>query len=453
MHILLTSSYLLHIFARAGGGGSGGGSGGGGGGSIVIAIGYLPTHFVTRLCMQHASRRTSIIIGSIVGAIVTLPFAFLNFFIMLGVGIGAVCGVQSGLKDWLGKLKNRVTGGKQKLALAASKDPAWQEQAIDKRVSQVFYDYQKDWSKFKVAPMESYLEQRYYQHVQLMMMALYEMGRTNIVDNPQLLSAQPIAVNDYADNDTDALGVLIKAKANDQLLDFRNNQIIYTDTSKFEEIWWFDRRDDTWDLMRIDQATAEGSLRDVTLERFAESHGMFYSLDWGWLLLPLRGRLFSKASFKGSNVNNHVIGKWGEQIVQMYTYAPSRNAAEMYLVAQLTLPKSYGGILIRRKQAGWLQRSLFQYVPSYRRISMEWPDFNKRYEVWATDADKVTSFELLNPKFMANLYDKQLPFNIEVVDNVIYMYASLLNLGVAGSRQRYEETLGVLQAAYKELYM
>jgi hypothetical protein len=162
-------------------------------------------------------------------------------------------------------------------------------------------------------------------------------------------------------------------------------------------------------------------------------------------------------AFKNSDVNNHVIGNWNGLIVQLYTYIPQKRSKDNYLIAQITLPKSYGGIIIKRK-SDWKQRDIFSnfsiFTPKgYRKITMEWPDFNKRYTVYATDMDKVTSFELLNPKFMADLYDKTLPVSIEVVDNVVYLYAPTTGLPVTGTQPRYKEMLEVLQAAFKELRM
>jgi len=379
--------------ARAGGGGSGSGGGGGGGG-IIAAIGYVPAHFVTRWCMQHTSRRVAIIVGGAVALIVSVPTFWVGLLFGMLVSIGAVVGVHSGLNDWLGKLKRKFATGKKMLDFAASKDPAWREDAVRQRVSDVFYAYQQDWSAGNVQHMQSYLEPRYYQHAQLMMAALQEMGRQNVVRVPRLISANPVDVIDSAIDDQDSLSMDIQAVADDQLIDVVTGKVLYIDGSKFEELWWFDRNGHTWDLMRIDQATANGQLRDVALERFAASNGMFYSLDWGWLLLPQRGQLFGKASFKNSDVNNHVIGEWNGRIVQLYTFAPARGNAENYLVAQIVLPKSYGGIIIKRSSGRW--SNLFA-PRGYQKVSMEWPDFNKRYAVFATDMDKVTSFELLTP--------------------------------------------------------
>jgi hypothetical protein len=173
---------------------------------------------------------------------------------------------------------------------------------------------------------------------------------------------------------------------------------------------------------------------------FAQENGMFYSLDWGWLLLPKRGQLFSKSSFVNSDINNHVIGQWNGIIVQLYTYRPNKQTNVNYQIAQITLPKSYGGILIKRK-------GLLNFAPSgYQKVSYEWPDFNKRYAVFATDADKVTSFELLNPKFMADLYDRDLKVEIEVVDNIVYLYSK-----VGLQENHYPDMLEILRQAFREL--
>jgi hypothetical protein len=203
--------------------------------------------------------------------------------------------------------------------------------------------------------------------------------------------------------------------------------------------------------MAIEQTTADARAADSSLQRFAEAHGMFYSLDWGRLLLPQHGQLFSTATFTRSDVNNHVIGMWGDQIVQLYTYSPLRVTNESYLIAQIALPKSYDGIIIKRSN-GW--RSWGWTAPrGYQAISMEWPDFNKCYKVYATDIDQVTSFELLNPKFMADLYDKALSFSRDVIDNVVDLYARLGMGETMAAQQRYDVALEVLQAAYEELYM
>ena len=49
---------------------------------------------------------------------------------------------------------------------------------------------------------------------------------------------------------------------------------------------------------------------------------------------------------------------------------------------------------------------------------------------------------------MAWLYDQDIKINIEVVDNVVYLYAKL-----SQEEQRYAEMLEILKRSHKELKM
>jgi hypothetical protein len=443
LYLLANLPPLSHIIARGGGGGSGGGGGGGGGG--IAMLGYFPAYYSTQWLNKHADRGVAIIGGSFVGLLIAVLFGFLGIGVGIIVGIGAIIGVYSGINSLHSRLLRRSKTAKQQLSFAANNDPMWQETELQARVQAVFTDFQNDWSSFNLEHMRSYTTPRYYGHMELMLSAMYQMGRRNEVASPTILSTQVVNIDDQVQNDQDNFDIYIQAKANDSLLDTSQNKTIYTDKNSFEELWHFVRQDNTWLLDGISQATANALLKSVQMQAFAQKNGMYYSLDMGWLLLPQRGQLFSKASFKNSDVNNHVIGNWGGRIVQLYTYIPAKNNAQNYLIGQLALPKSYGGIIIKRRT-----RLSFFTRPwhGYQKISFEWPDFNKRFDVYATDADKVTSFELLNPAFMADLYDRNLQVNIEVVDNVVYLYS-----GITKAENRYADMLDVLKKAYKELYM
>jgi hypothetical protein len=449
--------YVFHVFqmvvpnlefiARAGGGGSGGGggvSGHGGGVGGVAAIGYLPVHYVTAWCYKRFSFAAAVLAGSIVGVVVTALFALTGSWLTLLVGGGAAAGVYGGLHNWLARAVGLARGNKKHLEAAASKDPAWHEPALKTRIAQVFTDFQQDWTTFNLEHIRGYVTDRYYQHVSLMLAALKIQGRQNIVGDPQLRSTQVVTFDDRLDDTQDTFVALIDAKANDVLMDTQNNLAIYTDKSTFNEYWHFQRQGNQWYLDQISQATADPSLARRSLETFAQQNDMYYSLDWGWLLLPQRGQLFGQANFKNSDINNHVIGSWSGIVVQLYTYVPlKKQPSNHYLIAQIALPKSYGGIIIKRRGAwGFLSRA----PRGYQKVSFEWPDFNKRYSVYTTDYDRLTSFELLNPKFMADLYDKNLGINIEVVDNIVYLYAK-----VNQAETRYADMLDILKQAFKEL--
>jgi hypothetical protein len=177
---------------------------------------------------------------------------------------------------------------------------------------------------------------------------------------------------------------------------------------------------------------------------------MFYSLDMGWLFMPKNGLLFRNGKFGKSDINNHVIGLYNNSLTQLYTYSDNvSNDPNIYAVAQINLPKSYGGILVRPK-GNIFQRGIFDGVPNnYTKYTFEWPDFNDRYEVFATDADRLASFELINPGFMAYLYDNDPKAVLEVADNTVYIYKKVQY----ASPQDYEIFMTILMKSFKELQL
>lgn len=447
--ISILSSPAVGYFARAGGGGSGGGgSGGGSGGGLLAFIGYLPSYYTAKACDKRGLERPA---GYVLGTLAGLPIAALVFiiskYLALYVFAFAVAGAYSGMNNLHAKLLKRRNKSKAAMQIAANADPYWQSEFITSRVKEVFMMYQMDWSKFDTAHMQTYMTSRYVYHANLLMKALYQMGRSNIVSDIKIMDQFVVDIKDSVYNDQDSFSVYIKAKSKDILLETATNTILYDDSMPFEEIWHFKRLNDTWVLDGISQLTESKKLVRM-LRTFAEQNNMYYSPDMGRLLLPKRGMLFGKANFKKSDINNHVIGEWGGLLVQLYTYIPAKNNRDKsdsveYLVGQMNLPKTYGGIIIKRRdKPSWLSAK----PKGYQKISFEWPDFNKRYDVYATDMDKVTSFELLNPSFMAELYDSDLKVKIEVVDSIVYLYCNINK-----NSRDYSTMLRILQRSYAEL--
>lgn len=442
MHITLLTLQAVDLIARAGGGGSSSGGSGGGGG--IFALGYLASYYPTSYLNKRVSRRAALLVGIAVTVLMLGGLFGLSPGIAIGMGVAGAVGVYSALHNMLGRMLNRAKKTKQQVDMAAATDPVWQEARIKERVSAVFQRYQYDWSNFDFDSMKTYLKPDYAEHMRLVLTALWQMGRRNVVSSPVMLSGEVIAATDADDDDHDYFEFYIQAQADDVLQDSKTGAVINRDTSTFEEIWQLDREGDDWFLQGIKQVTEAKQTLDPTLEAFAKTNGMYYSPDWGRLLLPQRGQLFGKAQLSRSDINNHVIGEWNGLIVQLYTYVPlpALDRADNYLIAQINLPKSYGGIIVRRRSGFGLWRSK---PNGYQELSLEWPDFNKRYQVLATDINLATSFELLNPGFMARLYDMDLKVDIEVVDNLVYLHSLVRGTG------RYPEMLTVLQMAYKEL--
>lgn len=411
----------LDITARAGGGGSGG-SGSGGGDSIIVLVGYLPMHFLTSFLRRKTYTSNFWIVAQITGWLICATYSFLLFHIgPIGffIATAAVLGTGSGLYAWFSKLRRskKVT---QELKQAELLDPTWSESAILARSKEVFLQYQADWSTKDWRRMAAYMTPNYYRHAIYMIHALEQAKRTNKVNDPIIIENVITNMYDASDDTKDKITVGIKARANDHLIDTITGEIIYKDTSEFTEYWTFLRQNDTWLLDGIEQATQSRLKTNTVLQSFARSKGFFYSLDWGWLLIPVQGSLFGKAKFGTSDINNHVIGLYKDKyILQLYTYDPVPNYKGSYLVAQTNVPKNYGRIVVRRKN----NFALFSTPKGVRKILTEWNDFNKRYEVYASNSEGATSFELLHPVFMERL--EALPFevNIEVVDNVVYLYS------------------------------
>lgn len=437
---------FLGHFARGGGGGSSSGGGGAGAGGIIVAFGYLPMHYVGMLLRKRLANTRFWIAAQIAGWVLCGIFA--GACLLLGslgflVALGALAGMGAGLYNWFSKLK-RGKKATQKLQTAAMLDPAWDEQAILARTKELFDAYQKDWSARTWEKMAAYMTPHYYQHASLMIAALIQAKRINQVDTPWIKQSMIVDLSDQEDNNSDTVKVGLTAQADDKLINELTGEVIYKDGSEFTEYWRLKRQGNTWLLDGIDQATQAGWKKDFELERFALENGFFYSLDYGWLLIPSRGQIFNTARFGTSDINNHIIGVYNEYLLQLYTYDPVPGRAGSYLIAQTNVPKSYGNIVVRRKHL-----TNFIKPRGLQKISMEWGDFNKKYEVFASSAEGVTSFELLHPAFMVKL--EALPFevNIEVVDNVVYLYSNQPTDKVPSVR--YRQMLDILREAYKQM--
>lgn len=400
---------LLEIMARAGGGGSGGG--GGGAGIIVLPV---------------------IIVGVVV--------------------------------SWW-KRKKRIKKAKASLRHAQSKDPSWSDEVIRHRASEVFFAFQNDWSQFNTENMKTYLTPRYHYHMSLVMAALWQMHRRNEMLGVTLESVTLFDVHDNADNELDRFTVEVKASAMDNLVDTKTGKLLHGASPAFEELWHFEREGHTWMLDGITQINRDNlvvrydPVVDKKYADFAKHNDFFYNADFGWLLMPLHGMLFSAASYGRSDINHHVIGLYHKIVVQFFEYVPlinskatlgdhfrhlyrRRNTLTKYTIAHTALPKDYGNILVERRRP----LAFFAFSPqgNMRRIALEWPRFNKLFDVYTTDADRVASLELLHPAFMEQLAHLKFRVNIEVVGTDLYLYST-------DGKANYQEMLGLLKKAFKEM--
>lgn len=444
---LVELSYSYILFASAGGGGSGGGGSSGGVGYGLILIGYLPMFILG----DYFRKREKVDTGNFITWPVAIIYSILLIAIFKGYGfimaIGAVLGTGSGLYGWLSKLR-RNKNAENKLQVASSTDASWKKNTLEPFTKQVFERFQYDWSRNDIEPMKNYLTPRYLQHIQLMILALTQASRVNRMSNVEVTYQNIQTVNDASDNNQDSFVMGFEASATDELLDTRTNSSIYTRKASFIEFWQFVKSGQTWLLDGITPATANLGSENSTIKQFAERSSLYYSLDWGWLLLPQRGQIFNKGKFGVSDINNHVIGMYNNHLIQIYTFCPNpaNKPNDQYLIAQMILPKSYGDIVVRHK-LGFFANLLRVNVKGLKKIETEWPDFNKKYEVYASMGEGATSFELLHPAFMEVLEAQGFEINLEVVDNMVYFYSLPKKL----QPENYPKFLTILQEAFKQM--
>ena len=437
---------IMPLLARAGGGGSssGGGSGGGGIFALPAVVAAGVAGFVRS---KTGSKAAGVAVGMAGGTAVSLLYLWGGTFAFIVAMISTVIGAFGGAwADKLGRFRKGSAAAQRSVQQAAASDAVWSPERLTEYAASIFGKFQHDWQQMNVASIRTYTTQRYANHISLMLYALQQMGRTNQMSNIRIKEIIITSAHDDANDQQDRVSFGILAQANDQLIDTTSGDVLTATTEEFGEQWNFMRHENTWLLDSIDQATEEESMLVRSLRQFAADNRMYFSPDWGNLLLPTRGQLF-KVGFKNADINNHIIGFWtGDLLVQLYTYRTKEDeSGDQYVVGQINLPKSYGGILVERR--GKLLSRL-KAPRGYNKVSLEWGDFNKRYQVYATDENQVTSFELLNPSFMAWLYDQDIKVNIEVVDNVVYLYAKL-----SANEQRYEAMLEILKRSHKELKM
>lgn len=437
---------FLERFAAAGGGGSGSGDSGGG---IEVLFGYIPMHAVGHFLRRRANYTTPVpLYLQSIGWVVCIAYCIflVNFFGSFGVliSIGAIAGMGAGLYGWFGKLKQSAHT-KQKLETAATADRAWDETTLKTHATDIFMRYQQDWANFNFKNIQGYMTQRYYSHASLLLYALQQAGRRNVMDAVQIQQSEIVTAHDDANDSNDTFTMGFTAVANDQLVRTSDQTPLFTNMRSFTEYWQFVRSDtSTWLLDGISQATESKLTLNLGLQTFAEQHGYYYSLDMGWLLIPERGQLFSEAKFGTSDINNHVIGLYKQSmLVQLYTYIPTPSSiSKSYLIAQVNVPRNYGTIVVRRKKT--LQ---IGGIKGLEKVEMEWIDFNTKYEVFASAPEQATSFELLSPTYMERLQKASFEVNIEVVDNVVYLYTPEAKT----SADSYSEMLDLLETAFQEM--
>lgn len=359
-------------------------------------------------------------------------FIALFFFLLIVVKITAAIKLKKNIEYTDKKLEEAYNSG----------DPKWNKEKLEMAARDIFMRFQKAWGEINIPEMAEILETDFNKRISLELSVLNNEGRRNITEITNIKSIDILKIENIEGDNGDSFLALISAKADDKLIELENNNVLFRDRSSFTESWSFVFQDGKWKLKEIRQATENFWSLNPYIKEFAEKNKFYYNPDFGWLMLPNKGYLFSQSRFGNTDINNHVIGYYKDKIVEFYTMDINigNNAKESYLIAQAILPIKHNDILIRRK-------SLFQFTPKdMRKHELESNDFIKEYNVYSHPDDNITTFELLNPSFMETITKLPFELNIEVVGNTLY-------LETKNSDVSYEKMLEILSLAFDEMKM
>jgi hypothetical protein len=404
-HLIRTLFAVQQAFARGGGGGS---HSGGGGGHSSFGGGYSGGGYGT---------------GSGGGFDISIIFDLIFFAVI----------VISTYRTFKGKsIKN--------LLLLSSKPEDFTADPLKARVAETFATFQTAWSTFATDGLSAYLTDSCLQRIRLELYVLQALHRQDRMENASLRTVT--ILNTAQENgNANSFTARIEAVANDTLVNTDTNAVLYTDSEPFAEYWRFSLVDKIWKLDLISQETEAGELVSEEIRTFAESNGFFFDADFGWLMLPQKGAIFNNSAFKTSDVNNHVIGTYKNKVVEFYTFQPNAEASfskASYLVGQVVVPSQYRDVLVTRN-------GLWHLPPrGLVKRTLESPDFNKMYSLYADPLDQYSSWVLLTPTFMERLTSLTFSINIEVVGNFIYFYTK--DNGV-----QYAQLLEIMSWAFDEM--
>ncbi len=424
-NLYIDSNNTIYL-ARGGGGGSSSSSSSGGG-----------SHSSSSSSSSHYSSSSG---GS--GSSANLPWWGTAFIIFLSFGLPIIVIIL--IAKYGKKVGSAGVSGPPAGYIDLTKNGNEQEQKLTQSGREIFLAFQKAWAEFDLKAMKSITTSDYYKKMVLELNVLKNYGRQNLMDNVEISQALLLKSSDYSSG----FSIYFMASANDKLLDNKENKTIFADNSIFSEIWTFEKSGKDYVLGSITQTTNDTSKFNPSIAEFAKSNNFYYDPDFGWLMMPSRGAIFGPAGFGNADINNHVVGyykdkKRGEKIVEFYSYEPKAGVGlEPITVAQAILPRSYDDILVTEK-------SWYNFKPKGKgltKIETESVEFNKKFAVWAANADKANSFELLATNFMERIYALEFEINIEVVDNVLYLYSPSKKIS-------YNDMLEVLSWAFEEMKM
>lgn len=393
---------------------------------------------------------------------------FVGLFLRFGVfGMIALTGAITTARA----IRRKLLAAEKNVADAAANDPFWNEETMLARAREVIITFFNAWTAEDVPGLEAILSENMRKATALELAELELEKRKSLFTNFTVSTMKLIEAYDDSDNTKDSFSVLATTAGSRVLTDETGGALIANHDPN-TDIWKFVRVGDTWMLDSIaagDEAAqilfsgvgssiftaplfAKTGALAVGLE-LKNNYGFFEDSAFGKMMVPMHGAIFNDiiAQGSGTGVYDHIltkqyrIGLFESKIIQAFVLSvleqQGKTTVEVpkYYVAVVTLPKSYGDILIRHK-------TFLSSAPrALVKRDTESEDFNKMFSVYSTDQESMETFELLSPTFMEKLLAANLPVTIEAVGNTLYVAFEDLSLVTA------EPLLRLLSGAYEEI--
>jgi predicted lipid-binding transport protein (Tim44 family) len=163
------------------------------------------------------------------------------------------------------------------LAKIAKKDPVWEESKLEAVVRSTFLKIEKAWCEQDLALLESLLDPVLFAEWKGRIEALAAAGQRNLMEGLTLDGVRIVEVKNYRQHNKDSFTVCLDAAATDYTVD-RSGQIVDSNSGSrrkraekkkshesFREFWTYERRDDEWLLLRVDQSDAWKAAVDAPL--------------------------------------------------------------------------------------------------------------------------------------------------------------------------------------------
>jgi predicted lipid-binding transport protein (Tim44 family) len=144
-------------------------------------------------------------------------------------------------------------------------DPAWNEANLEARVRQTFLQIEVAWVKQDLAQLESLLHPQLFSEWKAQIELMQSNGERNIMEDLRIVNVRLVEAQNYRDKEKDIFTACIDAVATDYTIG-ANGEIVSSNTGSrrkkankekskeaFCEFWTYERHDEKWLLLRVDQ--------------------------------------------------------------------------------------------------------------------------------------------------------------------------------------------------------